>query len=191
MPTRRSKNQMVVVFTGEKLSGKELAAQYLVKKHRFVGYRFSKILDDILRRMHFEVSRENEMNLSGALRERFGGGVLAEVIKRDIARHKYRRVAVDGMRDPGENEILSKLPGFILVYLSAPLAVRYQRARKRGEKAGEHRFTLEQFKREEKFVTELYIQRMGRKAKVKIVNDGTVKDFYRKLEGQLVKPFLR
>jgi len=79
---------------------------------------------------------------------------------------------------------------FLLVYLTAPLPLRYQRAKKRKEKVGESRFSLADFKREEKAVTEVFIGKLGRKAKVKIVNDGTVVDFYRKLNEQLVKKYL-
>lgn len=188
--TRKAGKSLVVVLVGEKLSGKELAAQYLVKRHGFRGYHFSNILSDILGRLHLPVSRLNHVALVGALRERFGGGVLAEAIKQDITEHRFRRVVLDGMRHPAEFDSLKGLPGFTLVYLTAPISIRYQRAKQRREKAGEHRFSLGDFKREEKFVTEVFISKLGRKAKVKIVNDGTLSDFYRKLEQDLIKPYL-
>lgn len=186
----RTKKQSVVVFVGEKLAGKELAAQYLIKKHKFHGYHFSRILKDILQRLHLPVSRVNQMHLVGALRERFGGGVLAQVIKEDIKEHAYKRVVLDGLRHPAEYDLLKNLPGFILVYLTAPIQLRYQRAKKRKEKVGESRFNLADFKREEKFVTEIFISKLGRRAKVKIVNDGTVAQFYKKIQEQLIKKYL-
>ncbi|HBZ36483.1 MAG TPA: hypothetical protein DHS36_02915 [Candidatus Veblenbacteria bacterium] len=187
---RQIKKQLVIVLVGEKLSGKELAAQYLIKKYNFHGYHFSRILTDILQRLHLPISRANQINLVSALRERFGGGVLAQAIKEDIKEHGYRRIVLDGMRHPAEFDLLRNLPGFLLVYLTAPLPLRYQRAKKRKEKVGESRFSLADFKREEKAVTEVFIGKLGRKAKVKIVNDGTVVDFYRKLNEQLVKKYL-
>ncbi|MDP3986065.1 MAG: AAA family ATPase [Candidatus Veblenbacteria bacterium] len=192
-PLRRSRgitSPVVVVFVGEKLSGKEQAAQYLVKKYGFHGYHFSRILTDILQRLHLPVSRMNQMHLVGALRERFGGGVLAEVIKQDILKHGYKRVVLDGLRHPAEYDALKVLPGFLLVYLTAPLNVRYQRARQRREKAGEHRLSLQDFKREEKLVTEVFISKLGHKAKVKVVNEGSLSELYHRLEEELVKPYL-
>ncbi|HLD86181.1 MAG TPA: hypothetical protein VJA28_01880 [Patescibacteria group bacterium] len=188
---RRVKKQVVAVFVGEKLSGKELAAQYLVKKYGFHSYHFSRILTDILQRLHLPVSRVNQMHLVGALRERFGGGVLAQVIKEDIKNHSYKRSVLDGLRHPAEYDLLKNLPGFLLVYLTAPMNARYQRAKKRREKAGEHRFSLADFKREEKLVTEVFIGKLGRRAKVKIVNDGTVIDLHRNLDEQLVKRYFQ
>jgi len=64
----------VIVFVGEKLAGKEVASHYLVRHHGFVGYRFSKILVDVLGRLYLPVSRVNEMNLVGGS----GNGLGAE-----------------------------------------------------------------------------------------------------------------
>lgn len=188
---RRTKNHKVVVFVGEKLSGKEMAAQYLIKKHGFHGYHFSRILTDILQRLHLPVSRQNQIDLVSALRERFGGGVLAQVIKQDIIDHGYKRVVLDGMRHPAEYDLLKNLSGFLLVYLTAPLPLRYVRAKKRKEKAGESRLSLSDFKREEKAVTEIFISKLGRKAKVKIINDGTVSQLYNKINNELIRPYIK
>lgn len=190
MPIRRKKKPLVVVFVGEKLSGKELAARYLVSLYGFTSLRFSKILVDILDRLYLPVSRVNEVSLVGALRERFGGGVLAEVLKREIESARLSRVVLDGMRHPAEFEVLKKLPGFLLVYLTAPLEVRFKRARARGEKAGERHFTLDEFKREEKLPTEVYIRGLGRRAKVKLVNSGTLRELYRQIDERIGQRYL-
>lgn len=188
---RLSKKPLVVVLVGEKLAGKEEAAKYLCKKYGFNNYHFSRILTDILLRLRLPTSRVNQMHLVGALRERFGGGVLAQVIKADIKNKGYKRVVLDGLRHPAEFDCLKNLPGFLLVYLTAPVNLRYQRAKHRREKTGEHKFSLADFKREEKFVTEIYINRLGKKAKVRLVNDGTLTELHKKIDDQfinLIKP---
>jgi dephospho-CoA kinase len=116
--------------------------------------------------------------------------VLAQVIAAEIKSAKQRRVVLDGMRHPAEFEVLKKLPGFLLVYLTAPLELRYRRARSRGEKAGERNFTLQEFKREEALPTEAFIRSLGRKAKVKLTNAGSLPDLYRQIEERIVKPYL-
>jgi dephospho-CoA kinase len=189
MPARKLKT-LAIVFVGEKLAGKEVAARYLIKRHNFKGFRFSDILVDLLKRLHLPATRFNEMNLVGGLRERFGGGVLAQVIKQEIEQGKFKRVVIDGARHPAELEILKKLPGFLLIYLTAPFELRYKRALTRGEKVGESKFTLDDFKREEKLPTELFIKQMGHKAKVKLVNNGSLADLYKQIEEKVVKKYL-
>ncbi len=190
MALKKKIKPAVVVFVGEKLAGKEVAAQYLIKRHNFYGYHFSRIISDILNRLHLPISRSNQINLVSALRERFGGGILAQVIKQDIISHGYKRVVIDGLRHPAEYDLLKKLPGFLLVYLTAPLSLRYERARQRREKVGENKVSLTDFKREEKAVTEVYISKLGRRAQLKIINDGTIQELYNKIEKELVKKYL-
>jgi len=190
MSLAKSKKSVVIIFVGEKLSGKEIASRYLIKNYKFTGFRFSKILVDILGRLNLPVTRVNEANLIGGLRERFGGGVLAQSIKEEISSRKLKRVVIDGLRNPGELDILKKLSGFLLVYVTAPLDVRYRRALARGEKVGENSFTLDQFKHEEKLPTELFIKRMGKSARVKLVNDASLADLYKQIEEKIVKKYL-
>ena len=190
MPKHNPKS-VVVVFVGEKLAGKEVASRYLVKRRSFAGYRFSKILVSILNQLKLPISRVNETNLAGALRERFGSGVLAETIKSLIQASGRRRVVIDGLRHPAELESLRRLPGFLLVYLTAPLEVRFKRALRRHERVGEGNFTLQDFKREERLPTEVFIHNLGRKAKVKLVNDTGLKELYRQIEEKIVKSYLR
>jgi len=190
MPQRKFKS-LVVVFVGEKLAGKEMAACYLARRHGFANYRFSLILDDILGRLGLKVSRLNEMNLAGALRERFGASVLAEAIRSSIRQRGLRRVVVDGLRHPAELDLLKSVPGFMLVYLTAPLEVRYRRALQRKEKAGESRFSLADFRREEKLPTEVFIHSLGRKTKVRLDNSGTLKDLYQQIEDKIVRKYIK
>ena len=98
--------QLIIVFVGEPVAGKEVASQYLVQKYNFVGFRFSKILNDILERLHLPVNRPNQTDLANGLRERFGGGVLADVVLREISAGGYRRIVIDGLRHPAEFDSL-------------------------------------------------------------------------------------
>ncbi len=183
--------RFIVVLVGEKLSGKEVVSKYLVRQYKFKSFRFSKILVEILNSLELPITRVNETNLAQALRERFGGGVLAEALKSRIAKSSGRKFIIDGLRHPGEYEILSKLPGFLLVYITATLSTRFKRARARGEKVGESKFTIGQFKSEESLPTEIYIKRLGRKARIKIVNEGSLVDLYKQIEEKLVKKFIK
>ncbi|MFH1867182.1 MAG: hypothetical protein ABIJ81_03845 [Patescibacteria group bacterium] len=179
--------KIILVLVGEKLSGKEMVSRYLVKHYGFVSFRFSKILVDILKIINLPVTRVNEINLISGLRERFGAAILAEVIVEKIRRGIKRRVVIDGLRHPAEYDVLSKLPGFKLVYITAGLQTRFARAKARGEKVGETHFTLQQFKREEKMPTEIYIKRLGKRAQVKIINEGSLNNLYSEIKKKLSK----
>ncbi|MBU1039390.1 hypothetical protein KKC17_04185 [Patescibacteria group bacterium] len=183
---KESNKRIILVFVGEKLAGKEMSARYLIKKYGFKGYRFSKLLVDILRTLDLPVTRLNEANLVGALRERFGGGVLAQAIKNKLQLKKDARVVIDGLRHPIEYEILKSLAGFKLIYLTAPVEVRFKRAKSRSEKVGESKFSLADFKREEKLPTELFIRRLGKKADVKLVNDKDLIGLYRQIDEKIM-----
>ncbi len=178
-----------IILIGEKLAGKELVGKYLAKQYKFIHYRSSQALVDILTRLGLPVTRENEVSLVGALRERFGGGVLAEALKVKLIHKKLWRVVIDGIRHPGELEVLKSMPGFLLVYVTAPLKLRYNRALQRGEKVGEMLFTLDDFKREEKLPTEIHIRTMARTAKVKLINDKTLSDLYKQVQEKIVRKY--
>lgn len=177
----------IIGLVGERLSGKGELADYLVKKKDFIKLTFSQILTDILKRLHLPESRINMVNLVSALRERFGSEILAEVLLNEIKRHRYKRVVIDGIRHPAEVEKLKKTSGFVLVYVTASLKDRYLRALGRGQKAGENKFTYSEFKNESRLPTEIYIGKIGRKARVKIVNDGTLLELYDQVKNKLSK----
>ncbi len=181
----------LIVLVGEKLSGKEVVSNYLVKKYGFTKLRFSKILVDILNCLHLPITRVNQASLASALRERFGGGILAETLIKEIKDKYFKKVVIDGLRHPAEYETLNKIPKSVSVYITASLLTRFKRAKSRKEKVGESRFTLEDFKREEKLPTEIFIKSLGKKAKVKIVNEGGLKDLYTQIEEKLVKKFIK
>lgn len=186
---KKTYKPVIIGIVGEKLSGKDLVTQYLVKKGKFASFRFSYYLDSILEKLHIEVSRANEANLAGALRERFGGEVLAEAIKAEIIKNNFNRVIIDGVRYSAEVETLKTLPGFNLVYVTAPLNIRYERARLRGEKAGEQKFSFSEFQSEERLETELYIKRLGKKAKIKLVNDSSLDNLYKEIDKKIIKKY--
>ena len=62
------------------------------------------------------------------LRREGGGGVLAERIVARLA----GRAVVDSIRGPAEVAVLRGLPGFLLLGIDAPPALRFERSRVRG-----------------------------------------------------------
>jgi dephospho-CoA kinase len=95
---------------------------------------------------------------------------------------------VDSIRHPREVDRLRTQPGFRLLAVDAPAALRFQRVKRRGR--DESALTLEEFLAKER-------EEMGRSpeaqqldlclkmADVTVLNDSTLGDFHRKLEALL------
>jgi len=181
------KPKIVVGLVGERLAGKGQVAQYLSKKFKFKVLTFSEPITKILAVLDLPNSRANLANMIGGIRERFGGDVLAETLLFEIMSKKYKKAVVDGIRHPAELERMQKVSNFILLYITASLKTRYQRALKRGQKAGESKQSYSEFKNESRLPTEVYIARMGKKAKVKLVNEGTLAQLYKEIDHNFAK----
>jgi dephospho-CoA kinase len=98
-------------------------------------------------------------------------GILAQLIKDRAFENTARIVVLDGVRWWQDVKMLRELPNNILVYITAPAELRFERLKKRNEKVGEAEMSWEQFLEEEKAENEIYIPKIGEKADYKILND--------------------
>jgi len=178
---------LIIGLTGEKLSGKGTASDYLSTKYGAKHYRFSKILDDIIKRLYLPKTRENQIDIALALRDKYGNEILAHVLKKDIENEKPALGVIDGIRYWEEYNILKNLPGFMLVYITASLENRYQRTMARNEKADEKNMSFEAFQKQEKAPTEVIIKEIAEKADYRIDNNSTLDKLREQLEEILKK----
>ena len=179
--------KIIIGLVGEKGSGKGTVAEYFKKNYQARIYRFSKILNDILDRLYLPKSRENQINLFLTLKEKFGSEVLANILKKDIENDKNALIVADGIRRWPELELLSQLPNFYLIYVTADIKKRFERSRLRGEKEGESSMTFADFKKEEKKPTEIEIANIGKEAFFKINNDKTFDKLFKQIENIIKK----
>lgn len=178
---------VIIGLTGEKLSGKGTMSDYLIKKYSAKHYRFSKILDDIIKRLYLPKTRENQIDIALALREKFGNEILAHVLKKDIENDKQNICVIDGIRFWEEYHILKNLDNFILIYITAPLIKRFKRTEKREDKLDEKNITLEYFEKQEKAPTEIIIKEIAEKSDYQIINNADLNSFYAQIEGIMQK----
>ena len=169
---------MVIALTGEKLAGKGTVAKHLAERHQARVLRFSQPLSDVLTRLHQPNTRTHLVQLGSKLREVFGDDILARVVKEDILTAPHNFWVVDGMRYMTEYDILSQLPDFYLLNITAPLEVRWHRTKQRGEKADEATMTLAEFTAREQDVTEQQIAAVQGKATQTIHNTGSFNELY-------------
>lgn len=172
---------MILGLTGEKLSGKDTAAQYFIDNYGAFHVRHSHILDDILRLLDLPISRRNEIDLGMSLRKTFGTGILGAALRKRVLESKAEFIIINGIRFQDEMVNAHEL-GAEIVYITAPEDIRYQRFLKRQEKADDAQMSLEQFRVQEQEPTEIGIPALGAQADYKIENIGSSEDFFAKLD---------
>lgn len=156
--------------------GKGTVADILKESYGAGYYRFSAIMGDILTRLSIEKSRENFIKISEGMRKTFGEDVYSYAIASDAAMAPEEIIVIDGIRRLEDMVALEPMPQFKLLAVSAPAATRFERVKKRGEKATEAGMTWEQFENEEKASTEVTIPAVLERAWKTIDNTGTRED---------------
>jgi dephospho-CoA kinase len=134
---------LIIGLTGPNAAGKGEAAAALVS----LGFAYHS-LSDVVREEAVARGRStgrDDLILTGnELRREGGAGVLAA---RMVPRLGLRDV-VDSIRNPAEVEVLRGVPGFVLLGIDAPVALRFERARRRTGR-GDAIASLEAFIRKE------------------------------------------
>ncbi|MBS3147243.1 dephospho-CoA kinase [Candidatus Woesearchaeota archaeon] len=115
---------IIIGLTGPIASGKDIVANYLVKKG-FSYYSLSQIVRDEADSKGLSKSREILQNIGNELRNKHGNKILAERIINKIDFNKNS--VIDSIRNPGEIEILKKLGNFLLIGVTASIDTRFKR----------------------------------------------------------------
>jgi dCMP deaminase len=181
---------MIIGLTGKNASGKTAVSEYL-KSRGFEYYSLSDEIRDEARRRGLEINREILIEVGNELRERFGPGVLAERVLRNLGSdHNY---VIDSIRNPHEVEVLRRRSDFTLLALEADQTTRFERSRARGRESAAQ--TFQQFFEEE--ARELdsgnpanqQLHATRQKADMVVNNDGTLEELHRQLD-ELLPPLM-
>ena len=176
-PKLRAMPKLIIGLVGQAGCGKGTAANFLKENYQAGYIRFSAILADILESLAVTKTRENFIKISGAVRREFGEDVLSYAVERVALNTLEDIVIVDGIRRPEDIVALEPLPQFKLVAIQASPELRFERMKKRGEKAEESRMSWEQFQKEGQAPTEVTIPSVISRAWKTIQNEGTKEAF--------------
>jgi len=165
--------KLILGLVGQAGCGKGTVVDILREKYGADYTRFSSIMGDILMRLHLEKTRSNFIKLSETLRHTFGEDVFSYALEGEVVTSLKDVVVIDGIRRLDDIVALEPLPNFKLVAIDAPAKLRYERMKKRGEKASETEMTWERFLEEEKGSTEVTIPGVMARAWKTISNAGT------------------
>lgn len=178
-----NKNIRLFGLTGTNAAGKGEVAALLGKKG-YAYFSLSDVIREELRSEGLEATRNNLIAKGNFLRRKYGPDILARKIIEKIT----GKAVIDSIRNPEEVRFLRTQEHFFLLAVDAPVALRYERAGKRGreESAG----TLKEFIAKEK--EEMSSGRDNQQlhtcmdmADALIVNEGSLDDLARKLEAVL------
>ena len=172
----------VIGLVGEAAAGKGTVAAFLTQKYGASVHTFSASMKDCVARLYLPLSRENLTRFSTLTREAYGQDLYARVVAKDCEADPSAVTVVDGIRLTADMAALKGLPGFHLIYVTAPVELRWERARRRGEKAGESEMSLEDFRREELLPTELEIKGIGASAEFSVENAGDFAELYASID---------
>jgi dephospho-CoA kinase len=165
---------LIIGLVGTPGSGKGTVAKILQQTYGATLFRFSTVLEDILKRLALEKTRANMIQLSEALRGSFGEDVLAHAIHHETLSATTDLVVIDGIRRIGDLTLLLPLTQFKLIAVSALPEIRYARMKQRGEKIGESEMSREKFESQERASTEITIPEAMKLAWKTIENTGTI-----------------
>ena len=119
------KNRIIGV-TGYFASGKDTAAEYFVSRKGFEHLSLSDMIRNRLRGEGVEITIPNLTAMGNKIRNERGPGALAEMAL--SAMMPGRNYAVTSIRHPAEVAALRKSGSFSLVFVDAPVEVRYLRS---------------------------------------------------------------
>lgn len=167
----------LVGVSGTFASGKDTIAEFLVKDFQFMHVSTGDMVRKVAQEKYGSIERPVLAKTATELRYANGAGALVlEALK------EQRPLVVTGIRTLGEAKTL-KAAGGILLFVDAPVEVRYDRVRSRARDQ-ETELTLEQFAANEE--TELYagpndedfnIRGIGQIADITIENTGSLEQY--------------
>jgi len=180
-------SKIILGFTGQIASGKDVCKKYLEEKYGAKSFRFSTIMRELLSRLDLEINRQNLSSISLSLRQTFGEDLFAKTMAKDVTNDQTVIIVVDGIRRLADIEYLKRVSGFYLISIDALAETRYQRVIQRNENIGDHDKTFEQFLSDEKLETEMSIPAVMSQATIKINNNGNLGELYQRLDNMIAE----
>ncbi|MEK6922845.1 MAG: dephospho-CoA kinase [Nanoarchaeota archaeon] len=119
---------MIIGLTGTFGSGKTTVADYLKSKN-FSYITLSDLVREQAQKQDLPIEREILQNIGNKMRKLHGNGYWAQQALKKI--NNKNNWIIDGIRNPGEVEVLRKIKNFTLIALDAPIEIRIKRITER------------------------------------------------------------
>lgn len=178
------RQKIVIGITGLTGSGKDTVAEYLKTKGFFYSSLSDRIREECTVR-GLPIDRDNLIAVGNDLREKFGHDILAKRSMEKLTNEGIGRAIFVSIRHPKEAEYLKAQSGFYLLFVEAPIELRYKRNGQRGRP--EDFVSFEKFKEQEErerfgSAAQQQIDKVIAMADYTIVNEGTVEELNKQVE---------
>lgn len=168
---------MLIGLTGKNGSGKGEVAKFLIES----GYQFYS-LSDVVReevtKKGEEVTRERLIVVANKMRSKYGAGILAERVLKNIGPDIH--AVIDSVRNPFEVETLRRRKGFYLISVEADSKIRFARTKARNRENDPNTYEefldLEAKEAQSNDPTAQQLNRTAEMADAVVENNGTVED---------------
>lgn len=172
---------ILIGVTGYLASGKDTVAEYLVKKG-YKHYSLSDELRGILKAKKILINRDNLRNVANNLRKKIGSDFLAQKLLKKVK----KPAVISSIRSVSEVDALRKKGNFKLIFVAAPIKLRFERLKKRARENDE-KLTFKKFLQQEKNEksaksNEQQLDQVVKMADYKIINNGSIDDLFIKIE---------
>lgn len=169
-----SQDRIVIGLVGEGGAGKDTAAMYLKVRYDAIQMRFADPIKEVLHRYFGRSSKDDQIWLALAFMQRFGQDILVQLLRPRVEAEKGL-IVVNGVRFSHDETFVRSFPKNVLIYITAPGQLRWERTQKRHEKTDDQR-SLQHFEEMEHQETEINIADIGQRADYRIENTGTLED---------------
>lgn len=163
------KKKVIIGLLGETGSGKDTVAHYLKTRYSAHLLRFADPIKETLSLYFERFSKDDQQWLAMLLKERFGKDILGKALRPHIDATEGL-ISINGLRFPEDYDFVKTFSPSIVLYVTAPQKLRWERARKRGEKSDDGQ-DFDYFQKLELAPTEIHIPEIGARADFTIVND--------------------
>lgn len=178
---------MLIGLSGTFGSGKDTVAK-LFESKGFEHFSTADILREEALKLGRTIERDSLRVTANELRQKYGSGYLAE---KAIERATKKNVLISAIRSKGEIDLVKSQPDSKIVFVDAPIELRYERIFKR-KRHLEDETTLEEFKKSE--AAELkgdsnsqFISYCRDNADVILENSATVAELQKKVDELVAK----
>ncbi|MFH1787061.1 MAG: AAA family ATPase [archaeon] len=167
---------IVVALIGMPGSGKGEASE-VFRKNGYTAYYMNSVFKKELKRRGLEYNVENVGMAANELRQLEGMGAVAKRLAPEI---KAERSCIEGVRSLYEIEEFRKFfPDIVVVSIDSPPELRFKRAKARGRT--DDIKSYEEFLKKDAREAAWGVRQGIENADYKVLNDGTIGDFRRKV----------
>ncbi len=157
------KRRIYIGIVGQIAAGKEVFAEYLIRKYGFTAFSLSTVIheelkergtqsftrktlqdvgdqlrqkfgEDILAKRAIEMLRDSSLEILSRLNSPAKGGLKQKVSKNfSSSSFHLPSIIITGIRNPAEVRFFKKIPSFYLIAIKAKRKIRFERVLKRGK----------------------------------------------------------